>query len=317
MRVDATLRLMRMFNVVAAAALGAAALAAARRTRLAIAGTLLLPMSVALAASASQDSLMIPLAALAVALIDLARAEPQRADPRLFLAAGLALMLVLLARPPYLPLSLLLLLLPGRHGLKWCLMLGVTVATLIWSAYVSARIAVPMNGADPARQLAFILHHPFGLANAFIESLRSYWYFYVASAIGVLGWLDTWLPMQFISGTALILPLLLLSATTPDRIHEPGWRGRTALGMLAAIGAAMALFLSLYLVWSAPGAPRIEGIQGRYFLPLLPALALALPSLGRWAGALRWPSLAAVLLLAATTPPVMLTALVFRYYVSP
>ncbi len=78
-----------------------------------------------------------------------------------------------------------------------------------------------------------------------------------------------------------------------------------------------AVFLSIYLVWSAPGASFVEGVQGRYFLPLLPALALAMPNLGRWAAALRPPALLAVLLLAAATPAVTLTTLVDRYYLMP
>ena len=42
----------------------------------------------------------------------------------------------------------------------------------------------------------------------------------------------------------------------------------------------LGIYLSQYLTWSRVGAELVDGPQGRYFLPLLPVLALALPGLG-------------------------------------
>ena len=319
MRIVETLRLVRLFNLLAAAALGAVAIAAAQRTRLAIAAVLVLPMSLALSASASQDALLLPLAALAVALIDRARALPGAAPGWATHAlVGLLLLLVLLAKPPYLPLALLLLLLPdGRPRLRLGLVLGVAALTLGWTAYAAARISVPMFHADPHAQAIYLMRHPAALFPVLGRTLATSWDSYVTSAIGVLGWLDVRLPRDFIVWAAWGVLLALLSAAAPEGVRGAWWRNRTLVGVASVLASALGVFVSIYLIWSRPGGPVVEGVQGRYFLPLLPALALAMPSLGRGAAALRPPALADVLALAAVTPAVMLTAIVSRYYLVP
>jgi FtsH-binding integral membrane protein len=50
-----------------------------------------------------------------------------------------------------------------------------------------------------------------------------------------------------------------------------GWRCWAALLILAVIFGIAA---AMYLAGSPLGAPMVEGIQGRYFLPLVPLLCL-------------------------------------------
>ena len=40
------------------------------------------------------------------------------------------------------------------------------------------------------------------------------------------------------------------------------------------------IFVALYLTWTPVGMDRIDGIQGRYFIPLLPILLFVLPGSG-------------------------------------
>lgn len=49
--------------------------------------------------------------------------------------------------------------------------------------------------------------------------------------------------------------------------------------VLALIGAAYLVALVLYLTWSPVGARNIDGLQGRYFLPMLLALPLVVGTL--------------------------------------
>ena len=73
----------------------------------------------------------------------------------------------------------------------------------------------------------------------------------------------------------------LASAYNPDtQLFSPG---AAATWVLLALIAGLAVFFvliltctSLYLQWTAPYASYISGIQGRYFLPLLLPLYLAL-----------------------------------------
>jgi len=49
----------------------------------------------------------------------------------------------------------------------------------------------------------------------------------------------------------------------------------TLTAILLAVGA---VFFSLYVIWTPVGAPVIDGVQGRYFLPIAPFLAVAFPA---------------------------------------
>ena len=48
-----------------------------------------------------------------------------------------------------------------------------------------------------------------------------------------------------------------------------------------------ALMLLAYLGWNAVGSPRVEAVQGRYLVPLIPLFVLALPRRARSDGSRR------------------------------
>jgi uncharacterized membrane protein len=77
---------------------------------------------------------------------------------------------------------------------------------------------------------------------------------------------------------------------------------------------AAAIFGIEYLTWTAPGSPVVEGVQGRYFLPLAAVFSLSIPGwprLGRWIEP--W-AVAAVIVLMIVMPPAVIHSLVIRYY---
>jgi uncharacterized membrane protein len=315
MHVVATLRLMRLFDLIAAAGLGAGALAASRRTRPALLALLVLPMSISLAASASQDALLIPASCLAAALLDLARSRkqtPLRTRSLAVLAASV--LATVLARPSNLPLAFTFLLLPAsqRRAAVW-LTGGVVGASLGWTCYALARISVPMSEADPGAQAHALLRDPGIFVWAMLASLRDWWGDYLDGMIGVLGWLDTRLPDPFysVAGTVLLVAMLSAAGSEPERRWASRW-----LALTCAVSAGILALLALYLAWSPPGAGYVLGMQGRYLLPLLPAFALGLPDLGRWTAGMRPAAVAAVVLLAAVTPAVVVVALLRRYYLA-
>ena len=64
----------------------------------------------------------------------------------------------------------------------------------------------------------------------------------------------------------------------------------TRLGVLVLlVGVTGAMFGAQYLSWTPVGGGVVEGMQGRYLLPLLPLLILVvppMPGIGRAAGAI-------------------------------
>jgi uncharacterized membrane protein len=47
--------------------------------------------------------------------------------------------------------------------------------------------------------------------------------------------------------------------------------------LLLLIGCAWLIIIAQYLSWTEVGAVLVDGVQGRYFIPLLPFLALLFP----------------------------------------
>jgi len=89
--------------------------------------------------------------------------------------------------------------------------------------------------------------------------------------VGVLGLFDTVLRPWIYYAIGL---LLILSFAAPLRIEE---RGRCAVAALVtALGYSFAVLLIMYLVWTPLHADAVWGVQGRYFVPILPLVAIVL-----------------------------------------
>ena len=72
---------------------------------------------------------------------------------------------------------------------------------------------------------------------------------------------------------AAILLTALLVQRGPVRVHQ---RRDPWLAMLAGLGVVLLTCTALYIQWTPPGSLVISGLQGRYFLPVLFLVAIAL-----------------------------------------
>lgn len=277
-------------------AMGAAALALATRGRAILFVLLSLPMTLSLAASFNQDAQLIAATSLAAALLT----RKGRALPALVLLA-----LVACSKPPY---SLLLLAAamplaaPGfRRRLGHVLI--AALAPLAWTGVMLRFSFVPfprtfyhpgplwpgsravlMQGTSPADNLHVLLAWPAEILLLPVRFLAHNWLNQIHSAIGVLGWLKLVLPAwQYQGWMIAALAALLATLTAPGAAGARPWRGGdAALLAMIVIASLWAMMISLYLSWTEVGAAELTGPSGRYYLPLVPILALALPRL-RWA----------------------------------
>ncbi|OAS20123.1 DUF2142 domain-containing protein [Methylobacterium platani] len=282
----------RLADVAAYGALGLAALALARRGRALLFGVLVLPMSLSLAASFNQDGLMIATCALAAALLT----GEERWRRRL---AALLVALVVLAKPPYAAIAAMLLVpLPPRFWTNAVFWRRVAVAVLavlpgvVWILYVTTRIATPVPrlayeagplwtgprpaqflGTDTLAQARILLDRPALLltlpAQCLFAAKRALTL--AAGAIGIFGWIDRPLPAAVYAAWGAGLVGLVLLCGRSLRLR----RADLALLGTAALVTAWLVALSQYLSWTGVGEARIDGPQGRYFLPLVPMLVLA------------------------------------------
>jgi uncharacterized membrane protein len=135
--------------------------------------------------------------------------------------------------------------------------------------------------------------------------------FYADSFVGVLGWLDTLLPLWSYPALWWGLAACAVASVLRARLTEaPLARAGLALAALACFGL---VFFALLITWTPHPATIVEGVQGRYFI--VPAIVLAY-SMGAtiaptgW----RWPAWMAVFATTAVSMNALIATLLARYH---
>ncbi len=286
------------------------ALRVAPSQRFTLAAVALLPLSVFQGASLSAD----PLSQVAIFWFFaewLRAAATPAADARGFARLAAAALALGLVKPGYAPLTLACVFLPIaplRRGVLAAAALAAAALPTLWWAGVmtAAREPAVVAGADSAAQLRFVLGHPFAFLAAVADTVAALYGAWLEGMVGNIGHFDVEIP---VAATVLGLAAVAASASLGGGSLAPLLR----LGGLGAfLATSLCLFGMAYLGWTPVGAPRIPGLQGRYFLPLLPFALIALPALPRAAEpGLRLAVTASLALVLGVTALAMLRA----YYV--
>jgi uncharacterized membrane protein len=221
------------------------------------------PLVLFLAGSVSADPLTIGLAFLATALVLRQAVGPPVAGRGMAIAMVAVMVAVALCKSLYCPIAAMAVVARGRW-LTGAIALGAAVgAAAMWSG-VTHPMRVHQLGDDPARQMAWVTHHPVAFAATVGRSARDQWSNLAFGSIGILGWLDTPMSPRVIAAYLLAVVALAVGCGEPVRLGP-----RPRLIAVPVIAATVGLIaLGTYLVWDRIGAEQIDGIQGRYFLPL-------------------------------------------------
>lgn len=246
----------RLLNLAVALALMAMAMRAAPELATVIAAVMLLPMTLAQFASWSPDALTIALATLLTALLVGDRA------PR---AAVAVAFLLALCKPAYFLIALL------RR--KWPVIIASALGTL--SSFAYARLGgynQRMNDpVDAGAQLRCLVSDPMRFVRAVAHDVPAHGGMYVEQLVGRFGGVaQVSLPLAVVIAELALLVLAGLTARAAMR----------GLSAVIVAGTVIGIFLSQFLIWSVACGDVVEGVQGRYFLPVLP-LALALLGMQR------------------------------------
>ncbi|MCH5287930.1 MAG: DUF2142 domain-containing protein [Christensenellaceae bacterium] len=245
----------------------------------------LLPMTLQEAASASVDGMTIGCVLLLVAAVLRIREEKKLfrgALPLLCLTAvGLVSFKVM-----YAPFLLLALFLPReafsgkiKRGAAWGLMLlcaVLTAALWAWSSLYPGAVA-GSHAAQIGTQMQAFLRAPQRFALMLVKTIVS-----SAPSWGVhmIGFGLSWFNMYLRKPLVLLFAGALVCAAVYDRPVASPKRVRGAVW-----GISLIVFLliagSLYLWWTPTGSAVIEGIQGRYFLPMAAPVLMGLTDILR------------------------------------
>ena len=278
-----TLIVSRVLTGVTAVTFGAIAIACAEAAAVWIFAILTLPMSLSLIASSSQDALLLACSALAGALWVRISRSPNGPHGLAQAALALALGLVAMARPPYVSLAILPLGLINTHWRsRLFVTLGAAALAATWSCVTAATALTNTGaflGADPQAQLAALFNDPLLVVHVAWETLRHFWHAYLLGLIGILGWLDTILPGPYYPVAGAMMGVAATAAALGSKGERIGLKSRLVMGaglLLSMIG----VFAIQYLTWTVPGKAIVEGVQGRYFLPILLVGTGLIPILG-------------------------------------
>ena len=194
-----------------------------------------------------------------------------------------------LTKPPIVAFVLLALISLGSER-RWRVLALMTVpaitAALLWTLASGSDTAswrmVEITGHepaafDPAHRIAYLLgnplHFPLAVVRAVSEKdLGELW----RQAIGVLGLFDT-----VLHGWVYPTLTATLFASFVVRIPStPAVRAQVALtAALTILCYAIVVYFICYLVFTPLDADSVWGVQGRYFVPVLPLLAIVIAAL--------------------------------------
>jgi uncharacterized membrane protein len=242
----------------------------------------LTPMSLSLASSLSPDCLTNGAAFLLTAFFLRYSLDETKMIRRVDLLIILLLSLVLsLSKQVYCLIVLLFLLIPERKFATKkryfvtfaliCLSSGVALA--IWFSLTKGLYVPSHTGVfvSPDEQMRLIAADPMNFWRIIAGTFQRVGEQYIEEFVGTLGWLDTLLPDLLIFSYLAILIFTALSDNRKEiRIscQKKGLMGFVFLSITFLICA------SQYLLWTEVGENIIEGIQGRYFIPVSPLFFL-------------------------------------------
>ena len=255
----------------------------------------LLPASVVLHSSLSGDTLTNALAFFLTArltglIFDRRRTLSAAEGGILALSGGV----ITVSKVVFAPLIALCWLIPerkfGSRGsyLFWCGSLSLlhVLLLLIWYRYAGEKFipysdyhpvyrdAQQLNpGVDPPAQLDFIMEHPLRFLGIVMASYRESLPATLAHYTGKFGWEKNYLPAPLIA--LLLLSLFVMALFEDKRGAIPALRQRLFF-LCTAMIMSLALAAVQYMQWHPVSAPRILSLQGRYFIPVLPLVWLAL-----------------------------------------
>lgn len=146
---------------------------------------------------------------------------------------------------------------------------------LLWNSVVPALFSQMRADAttNPQQQLAIIVTAPRHFLTALGTEIGHKGVAHIQEMIGFFCWRNFPLPWPLI--VIVIAAIVLCVCSCDTAALKVTAASRIYFSVLAALGS-IAAALMIYLMWNAPGREEVEGFHGRYLLPFLPLLFIAL-----------------------------------------
>lgn len=252
------------------------ALATAKRFNVLMFTIMALPLTIFIAASNSNDSMLFGLMFVVFATV---LSEDFNRKMLFIFCVSMAVLCV--SKTSYIVFFLLLLAIdPQRWSLKlrrWQIVLISFAAFLAVREIMSMYVLVASNydpiprtmpDSDPLKQLLFILSNPLRYIVVVLDTLKNNSFFLFSG--GLLGWLDA--DLRLVSYLTPVV-VLLNSAKQGYSLDKKDTKATCIFAVCSFLTYCVVL-TGLYISWTPVTLPQIIGLQMRYFIPAFFGLAM-------------------------------------------
>ena len=291
----------RILNAAVFIALAYLAIRLAPKGKWALFAVAALPTTLTAASTLSPDALLNGAALVLVALFLKALFDRAEIKPKYILGMFGAIAVLSLTKQTYFILALLPLFLPPKRvygSIKryifWnaLLLLMAIGLTTVWYSqvgdvakygYLDTR---PTLNVSPVAQEHYILHNPINYAGTLAWEILGHFNHQYLQLAGFLTWKGILMPeyIIFLIYLGLVASFLISRSeveksdlSLPDRSRRIASLGPLAVAAIIII----IIYTGLYIYFSTVKEQQIEGVQGRYFIPLIGLLLPAVMLLGR------------------------------------
>ena len=240
---------------------------------------LLLPMAIQQNSSLSADVMINSCSFLFISYILYLKYDdksPKVLETKHKLMLSLLALIISLSKIVYFPICLLLFLIPKekfsspkRKRIEIIILLLICLFLNIFTSLMASNFLVDnLDDINYKGQMIYVLTHPWAFIMAILRSLKAYWFGYIKQFISSVGVWDIYIPKYY----SYVLPFILLSVFFSDYTYIK--KNYNQLYLLLFFLIFMMIAGIEYLTYSDYMGKTVEGIQGRYFMPLVIPLLL-------------------------------------------
>ncbi len=235
----------------------------------------LLPIVFNELASLSSDALTVSSILLFISYVLHIKYDKDKIDKKDIIVLATFSIIIALCKIVYLPICFFILVLPKevfnskkeKNIVLAIILAASTIFNLLWLLY-SKRFLADFTGAvDTPGQIKYVLTSPIQYVLIIFRTISTYAEYYLFSLFGEgLGDYNMQAsPLYVIASYSIMLFLLIANYDGKKKVDL-----KTRIVSFALILIVTALiFTSIYISWNPVGSIRVEGVQGRYFLPLI------------------------------------------------
>jgi predicted membrane protein len=176
-----------------------------------------------------------------------------------------------IAKIPYFLFAFLLLLLPTskfKTKKQYYLVFFIIMFVTLLVSFVWSKVS-PSYIWDTHENVIYLIKNPIEYLKLLFVTTKNEIILYTEESIGIIAW-TTKLSLIITYG---YLILLIISIFSKNIMKEKNFKFYFIM-LLVLLGIYIGISTALFVAWTPIGSEYIRGIQGRYFIPIIPVLAI-------------------------------------------